>query len=158
MRTETVQQLPWGISPNVAETPLRGDNVGAENVATISGIAASNCVSTWLYLAWNHKQYKYNFGHRSRHVSHGHRRKQINGGHKLMWVTVCDICKKPVLADQNQSQFCPRCLPHAEGYMKGIVQLMAELTDEGKKRLNRYREQFLQNEVLRKSDALRAVK
>ena len=75
-----------------------------------------------------------------------------------MWVPCCEICKKPLQIVEGQPHFCSRCLPFADRFQGGVGQLMQEIMEDGRKRMNRFREQFLQNEVLKKPDALRAVK
>ncbi len=76
-----------------------------------------------------------------------------------MYIRVCDICRRPIQeGNPDGTGVCQRCGPFYEKYLTGLAELMQQIQEDGRKRLNRYREQFLQNEIVKKQDALRAVK
>ncbi len=76
-----------------------------------------------------------------------------------MWIPQCNVCRKNLgAADQNvATHFCERCKPHAEAWIEALLKIHQEVVAEESRRINKFRDQFLQEVVLPKKQELKSV-
>ncbi len=68
---------------------------------------------------------------------------------------VCDICLKNLQATvDGQPQLCERCLPYGEEYYATVQKISSEIAAEWQRRIDKNRNQFLQQKVAAKLKAV----